>query len=164
MWVWVRSRVTHGDVYLITCVFEIVGVITLGSNASDTIRTKMVEVKYFYKDPYVLSLGMSMVNLGSGLWVIVSTLLGFPVSTAHKKQDELGDFVSIVVSWFISPILSGVFSVIFYIVVKLSILQIVDEKEVVKRGILLLLSLFLFFVFDTTWGFLFIKGIPTLTK
>lgn len=178
------GTVTHGGACLIACVFEIVGAIALGANVSDTIRTKMVEVKYFYKDPYVLSLGMSMVNLGSGLWVIVATLLGLPVSTTHavvgavlgvgitsfgsmgviwQKEGELGGFVSIVASWFISPALSGAFSAIFYLVVKLSVLKIADDKAAVQRG-LLLLPLYLFFVFGTIWGFLFIKGIPTLTK
>jgi phosphate/sulfate permease len=178
------GTVTHGGACLIACIFEIVGAIALGANVSDTIRTKMVEVKYFYKDPYVLSLGMSMVNLGSGLWVIVATLLGLPVSTTHavvgavlgvgitsfgtmgviwQKEGELGGFVSIVASWFISPALSGAFSAIFYLVVKLSVLKIADDKAAVQRG-LLLLPLYLFFVFGTIWGFLFIKGIPTLTK
>jgi len=77
------GTLTHGGACAVACVFEILGAIALGSNVSDTIRTKLVEVKYFYKDPYVLSLGMSMVNLGSGLWVIVATLLGLPVTTKY---------------------------------------------------------------------------------
>ena len=44
----------------------------------------MVDVMLFKHDPYVLATGMSMVNVGSGLWVLAATLLGMPVSTTHS--------------------------------------------------------------------------------
>jgi sodium-dependent phosphate transporter len=77
------GTLTYRQACMIACVFEFVGVVALGSEVTDTIKTKMVEVKYFKADPYVLALGMSMVNVGSGLWVLTETALSMPVSTIH---------------------------------------------------------------------------------
>ena len=65
------GSVTHRQACLIACFCELIGVVALGSQVTDTIRKKMVKVNYFKTDPYVLALGMSMVNVGSGLWVLV---------------------------------------------------------------------------------------------
>jgi sodium-dependent phosphate transporter len=181
------GTLTHKGACCIAAIFEIVGAIALGSNVSDTIRGKLVEVKYFYKDPYVLSLGMSFANVGSGAWVIIATLLGLPVSTTHAivgavlgiglvsfgpdaciwvaKDGSVtsSSFSSIVASWFISPVLSGCLSAIFYLAVKYGILLVPDDLTAVKRGILLMPA-YMFFVFGVIWGFLFIKGIPALSN
>jgi len=45
----------------------------------------MTDVKKFEHDPYVLALGMSFVNVGYGLWVLVATVLNMPVSTTHAN-------------------------------------------------------------------------------
>ena len=78
------GTVTHKTACLIACVFEIIGVIALGSQVSDTIKGKMVNVSLFKHDPYVLMMGMSFVNVGSGLWVLVATMCSMPVSTTHS--------------------------------------------------------------------------------
>ena len=131
----------------------------------------------FKHDPYVLSLGMSFVNVGSGLWVLIATVLSMPVSTTHAVVGAVmgigmaawgpagivwdynkGGFLSVLASWFISPVASGALAGIFYMVTKFSILKLADE-EAVRRG-LLLMPLYFFFVFGTIWGFMFMKGIP----
>ena len=78
------GTLTHRSACLVACVFEVLGVIALGSNVTDTIRKKMVDVSLFNHDPYVLAIGMSFVNVGSGLWVLAATLLSMPVSTTHS--------------------------------------------------------------------------------
>ena len=176
------GTITHRHAVLIAAVFELAGVIGLGKNVTDTIRKKMVEIDYFMKDPYVLATGMSMVNVGSGLWVLAATLLSMPVSTTHSvvgatlgvgitafgwngviwTKGTMGGFVGVVASWFISPILSGTLAAIVFMTVKVLVLKY-SREEGLKRGIALVPA-YMFLVFGTVWGFMFIKGIPDLKK
>ena len=163
---------------LIACVCELVGVIALGSTVTDAVRNKMVKVDWFKHDPYVLALGMSCVNLGSGGWVFVATTLSMPVSTTHSVVGAIlgigvaswgasgvnwgydGGFGGIVASWFISPVLSGVLSAIFYLSTKFLVLKHPDEVAV-RRGIFLL-PVYFFFAFGVVAGFMTMKGIPAM--
>ena len=76
-----------------------------------------------------------------------------------------GGFSAIVASWFISPALSGALAATFYLTTKFLVLKlgVTDDLAAVRRAILLM-PFYLFFVFGVIWGFLFIKGIPELTK
>eukprot|EP00961_Rhodomonas_salina_P123233 1659998-Rhodomonas_salina.1 len=149
----VASRtITHRQACMIACVGELVGVIALGKTVTDTVRKKMVEVDNFKEDPYVFALGMSCVNLGSGLWVLAATVLCLPVSTTHAVVGSIvgigiaawgpggvkwgydGGVLGVVASWFISPILSAILASIFYMSVKWLVLAHPDDKAL-KAGI-----------------------------
>ena len=176
------GTVTHRQACLIACIFEFVGVVALGKDVTDTIRKRMVEVEYFKHDPYVLATGMSMVNVGSGLWVLGATFLAMPVSTTHSvvgatlgvgitafgwggvvwSKPPIGGFAGVAASWFISPVLSGTLAAIFFMSVKVLVLQY-PKEEGLRRGIALM-PLYMFFAFGTIWGFMFNKGIPALKK
>jgi sodium-dependent phosphate transporter len=142
---------------------------------------QMTDPQKFKYDPYVLSLGMSMVNVGSGLWVLVATALYLPVSTTHAVVGAVigvgfvawgpdgilwisgttGGVAGVVMSWFISPVLSGAFSAVFFMTTKKVILEIPDDMTAAQRCLKLMPGYF-FFVFGTIWGFLCMKGIPAL--
>jgi phosphate/sulfate permease len=173
------GTLTHRSACLVACLFEFIGVVALGSAVTDTVRTKLIDVNLFKHDPYVLATGMSMVNVGSGLWVLCATFLSLPVSTTHAVVGAVigvgltafgpsgvlwawngGGFSSVVASWFISPVLSGVLAATFYLTVKYLIL-VLPDKEAIDRGILLM-PIYLFFAFGTIWGFLCMKGIPAM--
>lgn len=175
------GTLTHRSACLIACVFEFVGVVALGKAVTDTIRKKMVDVNLFKHDPYVLATGMSMVNVGSGLWVLVATLLSMPVSTTHSvvgavlgigitafgwngvKWQFKGGFLGVLASWFISPVFSGTLAAIFYMVVKYTVLLLPTKEAQLQRG-LTLTPVWCFFAGGIIWGFMFIKGIPSLSK
>ena len=142
---------------------------------------QMVDVMLFKHDPYVLATGMSMVNVGSGLWVLAATLLGMPVSTTHsvvgavlgigisafgwngvKWQFKKG-FLGVLASWFISPVFSGTLAAIFYMAVKYTVLLLPTKEAQLQRG-LTLTPIWCFFAGGIIWGFMFIKGIPSLKK
>ena len=176
------GTLSHRSACLVACIFEFIGVVALGSNVTDTVRKKMIDVKLFTHDPYVLATGMSFVNVGSGLWVLLATVLSMPVSTTHSvvgavlgigiaafgvdgvvwDWDKKG-FTTVVASWFISPVFAGLLAALFYMSVKVLVLQIPDEKAAVRRGIQLM-PVYLFFAFGTIWGFMMLKGIPALKK
>ena len=140
----------------------------------------MTDVQQFKHDPYVLSLGMSFVNVGSGLWVLCATALCMPVSTTHAvvgavigigmaawgpgavvwTNGPLGGVLGVVLSWFLSPVISGCLAALFYMTTKMLILGLPDEEALAKG--LKLMPLYFFFVFGTIWGFMMMKGIPAL--
>ncbi|EKX48399.1 hypothetical protein GUITHDRAFT_68795 [Guillardia theta CCMP2712] len=171
--------ITYRQACLLACIFELIGCVALGSAVTDTIKSKITNVSYFKNDPYVLALGMSTVNIGSGLWVVIATVLSMPVSTTHAVVGavlgigiaawgtggviwsyEAKGFLQIVASWFISPCVSGALSAIFYLVTKFVILKNPDDVAA-RRGIALL-PLYFFFVFGVIAGFMCMKGIPAL--
>jgi len=176
------GTLTHRGACLIACLFEFVGVVALGNQVTDTVRKKMVDFSYFKHDPYVLATGMSMVNVGSGGWVLIATLLSMPVSTTHSVVGAtLGigitafgwngvvwdwnkkGFTTVVAAWFISPALSGTLAAIFYMVTKTLVLSAPTDAEALRKG-LMYMPAFCFFAFGTIWGFMMMKGIPALQK
>ena len=173
------GTLTHRSACLVACVCEFIGVVALGKRVTDTIRKKMVKVDLFESDPYVLALGMSMVNVGSGGWVLIATLLSMPVSTTHavvgatlgigisafgvdgvEWRFEKSGFLSVVASWFISPALSGIAAAAIYMSCKVLVLKYPTDQAV-QRG-LMLMPVYLFFTFGIIWGFMFMKGIPAM--
>jgi phosphate/sulfate permease len=175
------GTLTHRQACLIACVFEFIGVVALGKRVTDTIRKKMVKVDLFNSDPYVLALGMSMVNVGSGGWVLIATLLSMPVSTTHSVvgatlgigiaafgtegvewRFEKKGFLAVVASWFISPVLSGLAAATIYMSAKILVLKYPTDQAI-QRG-LMLMPVYLFFTFGVIFGFMFMKGIPAMKK
>jgi len=174
----VGSRtISHRQACMIACVGEFIGVMVLGKTVTDAVRKKMIRFEWFESDPYVLALGMSCVNLGSGLWVMVATIFKLPVSTTHAVVGSIlgvgvaawgvdgvkwtydGGFLGVVVSWFVSPVMSAVLAAIFYLSVKLLVLSSPDDVSV-KRGIMLL-PLYFFLSFGVVAGFMLLKGAPS---
>ncbi|KAJ1468241.1 phosphate transporter family-domain-containing protein [Baffinella frigidus] len=175
------GTVTHFQACCLACVFELIGVVALGSAVTDTIRKKMVKVDWFEQDPYVLALGMSCVNLGSGLWVFAATMLTMPVSTTHAVVGavlgvgiaawgpggvnwgwEGSGFASVAGSWVISPVGAGCVAALIYLSVKYLVLSF--DPEVAQQRTLRFLPVYSFLTFGIIAGFMFVKGIPALKK
>jgi PiT family inorganic phosphate transporter len=76
--------------------------------------------------PHLLMFGMMGALLAAGIWLMVATMRGWPVSTTHSiigavcrrrrrgnwlrtpcKWDKMGEIVA---SWFVSPVLGGFFA------------------------------------------------------
>jgi phosphate/sulfate permease len=172
------GTVTHRQACLLACVGELLGVLVLSSNVTDTVRKKMTKVDYFEEDPYVLALGMSCVNLGSGLWVFAATLLSMPVSTTHAvvgatlgigvaawgpagvqwewKSLKSSGFAGVAASWVISPVMSGVCAALIYLSLKYIVLNY-EEKEAQRRT-LRFMPVYSFLTFGIVCGFMVVKG------
>lgn len=56
----------------------------VGARVSDTIRTKVIAVKLFEKDPSVLMLAMTCAVVGSASFLTIATRFSMPVSTTHS--------------------------------------------------------------------------------
>jgi len=177
------KSITYSQAVLIAIVAESFGAMALGNNVTDTIRKKVVNVKLFENDPYMLMLAMSCTSIGSAVWVLSATMLQMPVSTTHATigavmgvgiaafgpdgvnwgfDGSFEGFGGIVASWFISPILAGILASIIYLSVKFFVLSQPDEVSF-QRGIKTL-PIYGGVTFGIIGGFMIFKGIPIAKK
>ncbi|MGH8401756.1 MAG: inorganic phosphate transporter [Gammaproteobacteria bacterium] len=126
----VGSRaITIRQALLIAAIFEFGGAVLAGSNVTDTIRNGIVTPHLFDQHPRLLIYGMLSSLLASGIWLLVASRRGWPVSTTHsivgaivgfavasRGSDAVqwGHVFYIVTSWVISPIVAGVISYLIF--------------------------------------------------
>ena len=134
---------------LIAAIFEFAGAVGLGSIVTDTIRSGIVNYKYFTKQPEIYMLGMLCVIGATGLWLLLATLLEMPVSTTHScvggvigfgicaggvnsvvwyKVGKAGEFPvggvsGIFISWVFSPVASGILAAAFFWIARTTTLR-----------------------------------------
>lgn len=114
-------------------IFEILGAVLIGYRVSDTIRKGIIDVSLYNNGSEdVLMAGNVAALTGSCVWLVIATMLSLPVSTTHSIVGATVGFslvvhgekgvhwiklASIFASWFISPLLSGIVSVLTYLLV-----------------------------------------------
>jgi len=134
----------------IATVAEIAGAILIGYKVTDTMRKGILRVDVYEGAEKEFMLGMTAALIGASLWLILATFLKLPVSTTHSVVGATigftlvcrGDaglnwesFGLIVGSWFVSPLLSGIISVLIYTSVRYLVLNASDP---IARGLLCL--------------------------
>lgn len=126
----VGSRaITIRQALVIAAFFEFGGAVLAGSNVTETIRNGIVMPHVFDSDPRLLIYGMLSALLAAGLWLLVASKRGWPVSTTHSIVGAIvgfavasrgtdavqwGNVTYIVTSWVISPIVAGVLSYLIF--------------------------------------------------
>ena len=119
----VGSRaLTVRQAVVIAAIFEFAGAYLAGGQVTETIRKGMIDASLVAQTPELLVYGMLAALLAAGVWLLIASRLGWPVSTTHSIVGAIvgfaavglgGDAVnwgkvgSIVMSWVISPALSG---------------------------------------------------------
>lgn len=137
----VSSRsLTLKQAMMIATVMEFVGAVLVGSRVADTIRSKILAVKAFEKEPSVLMLGMTCALVSSSLWLTLATKLGLPVSTTHSIIGAVigvgiatlgGNGVvwgwkgvsQVFAAWVIAPGIAGCFGAILFLITKYGVLK-----------------------------------------
>ena len=116
------KALTIKQAIVVAMIFEFAGAYLAGGEVTSTIRKGMIEMDAINAQPELLIFGMMSALLAAGIWLLVATHLGWPVSTTHTivgaivgfaavgigmdavKWDKIG---TIVISWVASPLLSG---------------------------------------------------------
>uniref|UniRef100_A0A183F320 Phosphate transporter n=1 Tax=Heligmosomoides polygyrus TaxID=6339 RepID=A0A183F320_HELPZ len=124
--------------YILASIFEALGAVLVGWSVTDTMRKGVVDTSQYLDNPKELMFGQVAILGGCAGWMLLATLLRMPVSTTHSIVGATLGFsivlrgfegirwmkiVDIVVSWFLSPALSGTISVILYMIVDFSVLR-----------------------------------------
>jgi len=117
-----------------------------GYKVSDTMRKGILEVGLYEGSEEVLMLGCVAALASSAVWLLVATFLKLPISGTHSivgstigfslvargvqglKWSTLGTIVG---SWFISPVMSGVVSILLFLAIRRFILR---AQEPLKAG------------------------------
>ncbi|KAF7257365.1 hypothetical protein EG68_05175 [Paragonimus skrjabini miyazakii] len=132
-------------------IFELSGAILLGSKVSSTVRKGIVETTLFEtldNGPATLMAGQVAALGGSCIWMLVATFFRLPVSGTHSIVGATMGFslvvfgfrainwmgvVKIVISWFVSPLLSGLVSVSIFVLIHYLVLTKDEPLEPALR-------------------------------
>ncbi|GGO67187.1 inorganic phosphate transporter [Bowmanella pacifica] len=116
------KALTIKQAIVIAMIFEFAGAYLAGGEVTSTIRKGIVDSAYFVDSPEILVYGMIASLLAAGIWLVIASYLGWPVSTTHSivgaivgfaavgvsaDSVEWGQVVGIVGSWIVTPAISG---------------------------------------------------------
>lgn len=147
----VGSRaLTIRQAIIIAIVFEFCGAYLAGGEVTATIRGGIIDIDSLSGTPELLIYGMLASLLAAGTWLLVASLMGWPVSTTHSIVGALVGFgavgisvdavhwdqmTSIVASWVISPVMSGIIAFVLFMSVQRLILNTANPFANAKRYI-----------------------------
>ncbi len=151
------KAITIKQAIIIATIFEFAGAFLAGGQVTSTIRKGILDSSMIADNPEVLVFGMLASLLAAGIWLMVASRWGWPVSTTHTivgaivgfavvaigvdavKWGKIGTIVS---SWVVSPLLAGSIAYgLFYSVQRL-ILDTADPFKNAKRYV----PIYIFFV------------------
>ena len=107
---------------VIAAIFEFLGAVLAGGQVTATIRKGIIDPGLLAGNPELLVFGMLASLLAAGVWLMVASYFGWPVSTTHSIVGAIVGFAvvgigfaavqwakvgSIVASWVVSPLLAG---------------------------------------------------------
>jgi len=117
------KALTIKQAIIIAMIFEFAGAYLAGGEVTSTIRKGIIDASYFIDQPELLVFGMTAALLAAGLWLIIASYFGWPVSTTHSIVGAIVGFsavgvgidsvtwskvVGIIGSWIITPLISGI--------------------------------------------------------
>jgi len=142
------KALTIKSAIIIAAIFEFSGAYLAGGEVTSTIRKGMVDSAMFADSPELLVYGMLSALLAAGVWLLIATRSGLPVSTTHSIVGAIVGFAAvtmgmdavqwgkvgnIAMSWIVSPILAGTMSYFLYRSVQVLILDSTDPFKNSKR-------------------------------
>lgn len=145
----VGSRaLTLKQALLVAAIFEFAGAVLAGGEVTSTIRKGIVEADMLAGDPELLVYGMLAALLAAGVWLLIASWRGWPVSTTHSIVGAIVGFAavgigmeavkwgkvgSIVASWIISPLVAGTIAYFIFGTVQRLILERENPLERARR-------------------------------
>ena len=133
------KALTIKQAVLLAAIFETSGAILMGNHVTETIRKGIADYKCFEDEPEMLMYGCMWVIFSVGVWLFLASYFEMPVSTTHscvggmigmamtlKGSDcviwykpvetfpYMGGVSGIILSWFISPIFSGLIAAFIF--------------------------------------------------
>ena len=77
------KAITIKQAILIAMVFEFAGAYLAGGEVTSTIRKGIIDTSSLSETPELLVYGMLSALLAAGFWLMIASMLGWPVSTTH---------------------------------------------------------------------------------
>jgi len=116
------KAITIKQAIVIAILFEFAGAYLAGGEVTATIRKGIIDPGLLSGTPELLVYGMLASLLAAGIWLLVATHFGWPVSTTHSIVGAIVGFAAvgismdavswgkvgkIAASWVVSPLLAG---------------------------------------------------------
>ena len=116
------GALTFKQAVIIAAIFECAGAVLAGGEVTKTIRKGIIDVSSLGSTPELLVYGMLASLLAAGIWLLVATRMGWPVSTTHSIVGAIVGFGAvgigmeavqwvkvgtIALSWVTSPLMAG---------------------------------------------------------
>ena len=117
------KALTIKQAIIIAMIFEFAGAYLAGGEVTSTIRKGIIDASFYTDVPELLVFGMTAALLAAGLWLLIASYFGWPVSTTHSIVGAIvgfsavgvgvdsvtwGKVIGIVGSWIITPLISGI--------------------------------------------------------
>jgi PiT family inorganic phosphate transporter len=164
------KALTIKQAVLIAAVFEFAGAVLAGGQVTKTIRKGIVDADLLSATPELLLYGMLASLLAAGIWLLIASKNGWPVSTTHSIVGALVGFAMvgigmdavkwdkvgfIVASWVVSPLLAGFISFVLFSTVQKLILNTEHPFENAKKYVPMYMFMVGFIIALVT----FVKGL-----
>lgn len=155
------KAITVKTAIIIAAVFEFSGAILAGGEVTSTIRKGIVDPATLEGNPELLIFGMLASLLAAGIWLLIASKKGWPVSTTHSIVGAVVGFAavgigidavnwskvgSIVMSWVISPLTSGIIAFLLFQSVHVLILRTDNPLKNAKKYVPFYIFLTAFFM------------------
>ena len=142
------KALTIKQAIMIAIVFEFLGAYLAGGEVTSTIRKGIVDPLVLSANPELLVFGMMAALLAAGTWLLIASMMGWPVSTTHSIVGAIVGFAavgisvdavnwakvgSIVASWVVSPVLAGSISFGIFVSVRKLILDTDNPFQRAKK-------------------------------
>ncbi len=163
------KALTIKQVIVLAAVFELAGALLFGGNVTGTIAKGIVPLdKIIEISPMIVTVGMLAAILAAAFWITLATFYNLPVSTTHSIVGSVLGFgvicvfygyiafsdihwsvlISIVASWFLSPLIGAVLAyLIFYVVRKKFLVNSENVPGIEKKFIWLQVATACFIAF-----------------
>jgi len=142
------KALTIKQAVIIAAIFEFAGAILAGGQVTKTIRKGIVDADLLSANPELLLYGMLASLLAAGVWLLIASKNGWPVSTTHSIVGAIVGFAMvgvgmdavhwdkvgfIVMSWVVLPVLAGFISFMLFRSVLTLILNTENPFDNAKR-------------------------------
>jgi PiT family inorganic phosphate transporter len=134
------KALTIKQAIFVAAIFEFAGAVLAGGEVTSTIRKGIVDASLLSDSPDLFIYGMLSSLLAAGIWLLIASKKGWPVSTTHSIVGAIVGFAAvgigveavhwskvgtIVMSWVISPLTAGLISFLIF----RSVQKLILEKE-----------------------------------
>ena len=142
------GAITLKQAIIIAMIFEFAGAYLAGGEVTATIRKGIIDPLALQGTPEYLVYGMLSALLAAGTWLLIASMLGWPVSTTHSIVGAIVGFAAVAISvdsvnwskvgtiaasWIVSPVLAGTISYMLFRSVQNLILNTEKPFENAKR-------------------------------
>ena len=123
------KAITLKQALVLAAIFEFLGAYLAGGQVTKTIRKGLIDTDAFTGNPELLIWGMLAALLAAGVWLLIATQRGWPVSTTHSIVGAIVGFAAVGVgvdavnwstvattatSWVFSPVIAGVVAFLIF--------------------------------------------------